>query len=381
MCKITSCGLNNGITIVSNRFIDEYLVDASGLNLKVYLYLLRYTYVPEADISLKNIAHSLDITESQVVKSLKYWQKLSLLDFTLDDNNEIKRISIADVNTVADKADAETTATVSETDRKPSAPIQEKVFPHYSPEQINVISDDQHFKKLLNIVERYLAPKTMGFSDINTLAGIYEGFGFSDELICHLYDYCHSSGSCDHRYVEKVATSWAEKNIRTIDDAQYEEQFYDKTLLGIRKSLGITHGFKQTQLNSIKNWIYEYRLPDDVIIAACDKAAIAEVDKPFAYASKIIESWHKSGVKSLEDIDKFDLQHSNETAKKKSAGKTASGTKSVPYNQFNDYHQRTYTPEEEAELERKLILRNSHTQEERDALADRLRAEREAVSE
>ena len=78
MCKITSSGLNNGITIVSNRFIDEYLADASGRDLKVYLYLLRYSYVPEADISLSNMAEILDETPNKILTALKSWRFLIL---------------------------------------------------------------------------------------------------------------------------------------------------------------------------------------------------------------------------------------------------------------------------------------------------------------
>ncbi|MBQ8281171.1 MAG: DnaD domain protein, partial [Lachnospiraceae bacterium] len=335
MCKITSSGLNNGITIVSNRFIDEYLADASGRDLKVYLYLLRYSYVPEADISLSNMAEILDETPNKILTALKSWQKLGLLDFTLDENKEIKRIWMADVNTVADSKNREIADDETQTDRVakpgkttvqkesvkseesaitketsvadeapitllPAPPVKEMVFPHYSPEQINLISDDEHFKGLVGIVERYLAPKTMTYKDISTLAGIYEGYGFSDEIICHLYDYCYSKGNCNHRYVEKVATNWAEKNIRTIEQAQFEEQFHNKMKNDIRKALGMSKGFANTHLNSIEKWVYEYKLPNDVIITACDRAAMAEVDKPFAYAAKIIEEWYKNGIKTVD---------------------------------------------------------------------------------
>lgn len=392
MCKITSSGLNNGVTIISNRFIDEYLAEASGRDLKVYLYLLRYAYVPEAEISLGNMAEILDETPNKILGALKNWQKLGLLEFTLDENKEIKRIHLADVNTVANTAaNDEQAVTVLPTESKTSSQAVKtnqpkiedgtsgetvvKVFPHYSPEQIDFISDDDHFKGLISIVERYLAPKTMTFKDINTLAGIYEGFGFSDEMICHLYDYCYTKGNCDHRYVEKVATNWAEKNIKTIEQAQFEEQFHDKTKSDIRQALGISKGLTNTQINSIEKWIYEYKLPNDVIIMACNKAGDAEVDKPFAYASKIIEEWHKRGISSTEDIIKIDQLHSTESSEKKRTYKPGGNrNSSAPsYNQFNDYRQRSYSAEEEAELEKKLIISNSHSQAERDALAERLR--------
>lgn len=421
MCKITSGSLNSGVTVISNRFIDEYLVDASGLNLKVYLYLLRYSYVPGADISLKSIAETLDYTSNQIIKSLKYWQKLSVLDFSLDENGEIKRINMYDVNTIGnisekglsvkDSAIQETavvqetasiqetaviqeTASIQETavtqetvsiqetavTQEPApihknAAIQEKIFPHYSAEQINLISEDKHFKYLIKEVEKLFAPDTLAYKDINTLAGIYEGFGFSDELIMHLYNYCISKGSKDHRYIEKVATGWAEKNIRTITQAQFEAQFHDKLINDIRKNLGMLKALGIAQIKTVEKWVYEYKLSNEVILTACDRAALAEVEKPFAYASKIIDYWHNAGINSLEDIKRNDELHSAESIETSSVRKTQASRKAQApaYNQFNDFNQRNYSKESESELEKKLIMNNSHSKAERDALADRLK--------
>ncbi len=417
MCKITSGGASSGFTVVSNRFIDEYLVDASGQNLKVYLYILRYAFVPNADISLKVISDALDYTPNQIIKSLKYWQKLSLLDFGLDGEGEIKYINIAelpaqaahagdngekactenadlpekDVNAGSDCADV-----LNKTDKASDAaemPAEngrssvgarradrsvEKIFPHYSAEQIGLIGEDEHFKYLMREVEKLLVPGTMGYKDINTLAGIYEGFGFSDELIMYLYRYCLSKDIRDHRYIENVATGWAEKNIQTVEQAQFESQFHDILLNNIRKALGISKALGNMQIKSVEKWACDYKLSDQVILAACDRAALAEVDKPFAYASKIIDYWHSAGIRTLDDIYKNDERHNAEAACGGSSQRAAASGKGRPssrsaYNQFNDFQQRTYSKDEESKLEKKLIEANAHTQEERDALAERLK--------
>lgn len=388
MCRITSDGLNNGITIISNRFIDEYLVDASGLNLKVYLYLLRYTYVPSADISLAGIAGALDYTPNQIMKALKYWQKLSLLDFALDEKGEIKHIRIADVNTVAaaPTAEAAVAAEVSAKAEKgrdtkhnitdtaaPASSAVPKVFPDYSPEQLNDIIEEEHFKALIGEVEKLLVPNNVGYTEIKTLAGIYEGYGFSDDLILYLYKYCHDKGIHEHKYIEQVATNWAEKNICTVEQAQFEEQFYSKLKNDIRRALGKTNAFSDKQLKEIEKWIYQYRLPDDVIIAAFQKAGY--LDKPFVYAASILEGWHKDGIKTLDDIKKHDELYSAESARKTGTRKTSDrkNSQAPAYNQFNDFRQRTYSKEEESALEKQLILNNAHSQEELDSLEERLR--------
>lgn len=399
MCRITSDGLNNGITIISNRFIDEYLVDASGLNLKVYLYLLRYAYVPSAEITLAGIAGALDYTPNQIIKALKSWQKLSLLDFTLDENGEIKHIRIADVNAVSASSASGTAVTAEIPAAAPAstgaartlpdaafagvpaetegndgaAKAEKKVFPDYSPERLSDIIEEEHFKTLIGEVEKLLVPNNVGYTEIKTLAGIYEGYRFSDELILYLYKYCHEKGIHEHKYIERVATNWAEKNICTVEQAQFEEQFYSRLKNDIRRALGKTNAFSDKQLKEINKWIYKYGLSDDVILSAFQKAGY--LDKPFVYAASIIEGWYKNGIRTLEDIKKSDELHNAAaaagTAPRKTGGRK--GAQTPAYNQFNDFRQRTYSEEEESALEKKLILNNAHSQEELDALEERLR--------
>lgn len=423
MCKITSSGLNTGVTIIPNSFIDNYLADADGRDLKVFLYLMRYSYVPEADISLSAMAETLDYTANQILKALRNWQKLGLLDFALNDKKEIEHIWLADINTAvlrgsqtavtteAASVHASSDAMKQETPSSKASPLASKPkadindtlatssdisgsttaddfsskmiytaptanpvsLPDYGIKQISEICDDADFKRLMDIVEKYLAPKQLDPQHIKVLLGIYEYLGFSDDLIIYLYDYCCSNDKKSPKYIEKVAISWFEKGIKTAGQAQEETQFYNKLMGGIRKALGLSNekGLNTTQIKSVTKWVSEYQLPDDVIITACERAATAEVAKPFAYASKIIDDWHKDGIKTIDDVAKRDKAYVTES---KTSNPVAARRKSTSsYNQFNDYNQRVYSKEEELELERKLILRNSHTQEERDALAERLR--------
>ena len=400
MCKITSSGLNTGVTIIPNSFIDNYLADADGRDLKVFLYLMRYSYVPEADISLSAMAETLDYTSNQILKALRNWQKQGLLDFALNDKKEIEHIWLSDINTAVLKGTQTTANTVivyepqkqtneainTETESEKqaneddfsskmvyAAPTASPVsLPDYGVKQISDICDDTDFKRLMDIIEKYLAPKSMDSQHIKVLLGIYEFLGFSDDLIIYLYDYCCSNDKKNPKYIEKVAVSWFEKGIKTAGQAQEETQFYNKLMGGIRKALGLGNekGLNTNQIKSVSKWVSEYQLPDNVIINACERAATAEVAKPFAYASKIIDEWYKAGIKSIDDVAKRDRVHLTGTS---TANPVANKRNVASYNQFNDYNQRVYTKDEERELEKKLIMRNSHTQEERDALAERLK--------
>ena len=62
-------------TYVPNIFIDEYMTQANGEYVKIYLYLLRSISQPECSFSLSQIADHFDCTERDVLRALKYWEK------------------------------------------------------------------------------------------------------------------------------------------------------------------------------------------------------------------------------------------------------------------------------------------------------------------
>ena len=220
---------------------------------------------------------------------------------------------------------------------------------------------------------------------IDKINGVLKEYGISS--IEEAKEICDKAGVDAYNIVKGIQpiafdnASWAytlgaaiaiKKGIKTAEQAQMETQFYSNLMGGIRKALGIVNdkGLNTNQIKSVTKWISEYQLPDDVIINACERAAAKEVSKPFAYASKIIEDWHKDGVKSIEDIAKREKAYMSGIA---TANPVADRRNKATYNQFNDYSQRVYSKDEEIELERRLVMRNSHTQEERDALAERLK--------
>ena len=62
-----SFGNEIGETTISNIFIDEYMADANGAYVKVYLYLLRCLGDPSVDVSVAAVSEKLDETEKDII--------------------------------------------------------------------------------------------------------------------------------------------------------------------------------------------------------------------------------------------------------------------------------------------------------------------------
>ena len=82
-------------TVISNRFIDEYMQMANDAQLKIYLYLIRMMSA-RLDTSIGAIADKFNYTEKDVIRALKYWEKNGLLLLDYDERKNIAGIHLMD---------------------------------------------------------------------------------------------------------------------------------------------------------------------------------------------------------------------------------------------------------------------------------------------
>ena len=64
--------------MIQKRFVDEYLCEANGSFVKVYLYMLRHA---DNGFDMSDIASALNLLESDVIRAFKYWHKIGLISF------------------------------------------------------------------------------------------------------------------------------------------------------------------------------------------------------------------------------------------------------------------------------------------------------------
>lgn len=366
-----------GMTMVPNRFIDEFMIDASDDQLKVYLYLLRFIDTPGVDIAFESISEALDLTKRKLKQALNYWKKLGLLDYEEDAKGGIANICMNDVNTVGSARDnsapeedsSEKTVEVSEEECAPESEeaepekTEEKknsvIIPEYSPEMMSNFLEDSEFIRLRDAVEQYYLPNTMQYKDITTLVEIYDAMGFSPDMVEYIYRYCcetndETKGSFTN-YVKAVATKLAEKEIRRPE--QHKRLNFENTLNTVRSILGIQNKFPY-QRDEVERWIFEYDFSQNIIIEACNKVVKGEYKRPFNTTKEIIEDWHSKNVKTLEDIRKLDEEHKAESAENARIENASKKYADRSKNRFNDFNQNRMSEEESRKLQARLIKNN-----------------------
>ncbi len=338
MKKLTlkNCRQENAL-LLDYEFIDHYMPEANGEYVKVYLLLLRCQASPDRELTISGIADILDDTEKDVIRALKYWKKQGLLDY------EITEEAVSS----APRADAQAPE---------AANVQEQAAP--SPENVTRFRNRKELKELLFVAEQYLG-KTLSATDMKTITYFYDELGMSTDLIEYLIEYCVENGHKSMHYIQKVALSWADRKIRTPEEAKQSAAFYSKSCYGVLKAFGITgRSPAASELAYIQRWSGEYGFSDELILEACNRTMNSIHQPSFDYAESILKSWLEGGAKNRKDVEALDLAYQKEKLerKEKRQGRSASSSAETPKparNRFNNFEGRTY--EDMEDLTRRLI--------------------------
>lgn len=338
MKKLTlkNCRQENAL-LLDYEFIDHYMPEANGEYVKVYLLLLRCQASPDRELTISGIADILDDTEKDVIRALKYWKKQGLLDY------EITEEAVSS----APRADAQAPE---------AANVQEQAAP--SPENVTRFRNRKELKELLFVAEQYLG-KTLSTTDMKTITYFYDELGMSTDLIEYLIEYCVENGHKSMHYIQKVALSWADRKIRTPEEAKQSAAFYSKSCYGVLKAFGITgRSPAASELAYIQRWSGEYGFSDELILEACNRTMNSIHQPSFDYAESILKSWLEGGAKNRKDVEALDLAYQKEKLerKEKRQGRSASSSAETPKparNRFNNFEGRTY--EDMEDLTRRLI--------------------------
>ena len=355
---ILSTESNEGYTSVSNIFISEYVPGANGEFVKVYLYLLHLMSLRSNNISISLLADTFNQTEADIMRALRYWDSLDVISLSFNGpGNGLSNIVLRDIkhtgqaaNTMADPIAAEsasinsTSSYQTETVRaaKPDIKQTEVIYTaeplkvSYSKEQLNGFLANDNFSMLLFVIEQYMG-RPLSTKETNSIVYFYDGLKLSTDLIEYLFEYCVEHNKKSINYIEKVALSWASKNIHTIAEAKEETSNHTDYVYQIMKAFGLSNREPaQHEKAMIAKWADTYCFDTDMIIEACNRTIKAIHQPSFEYADTILANWKNSNVSSLEDVKKADAAYAagnNIKPKQTASSKPAN-------NRFNNFQQR-----------------------------------------
>lgn len=401
------------VTLIANDFIDNYMINANGEFIKVYLFLLRHLDDPCSNLTISTIADCLNNTENDVLRAFRYWESEGLLSLEKDQDGKIigielertpsishrkmtapkvtaipERPAFKEVTSVPESPVIRETASFAEAPvirevtsapeaslirevttvpgttilrqvtAMPEAPVFEEVKPILEQEAapkakaipLTSFKAQKEIKSLLFIAEQYLG-KTLSKTDVDAITYFYETLGMSADLIEYLIESCVENGHKSIHYIQKVALSWSDSGVTTIEQARQQSANYNKNCYTVLNAFGIKNrGPAATELIYIKKWTEEMGFSLDIIQEACSRTIIATHQPSFEYTDTILRKWQENGVRHLKDIAVLDAAY-----QKEKAARTTSGRQKPVSKNLNNFERRAYDMDS---LEEQLLNSN-----------------------
>ncbi len=317
-------------TLLPNDFIDDYMVNANGEFVKVYLFLLRHLDDPCSSLTIPMIADCLNNTENDVLRAFRYWENAGLIRLERDADGKITGIELQKIGSSRkNDTGTETVPSVSASSEPssgvlasakpaPAAPVPtaSAAAPAVPANAValDTFRAQKEIKSLLFIAEQYLG-KTLTRTDMETITYFYDTLHMSANLIEYLIETCVENGHKSMHYIRKVALSWSDAGVETVSQAKEQSLNYNKNCFLVLNAFGIKNrGPAASELTYIRKWAEEYGFAADMIEEACRRTISATHQPSFEYADTILTKWHNSHVKSLKDVTVLDEAYQKEKA-------------------------------------------------------------------
>lgn len=274
------------------EFINKYMISANATYVKVYLYGLAKCYENAEDISNASIAEALDILETDVSKAWRYWKKVGLVHSEGKGTLVFDAMPQAEIKTENEKSVAEE----KKAEENKKAPSMKDIA--------KAMDINPKMKETVLMAEQLLK-KTLSQREITSLYSFMQEYSMTQEMVLVLLEYCVTLDKTSFSYIEKVAQSWYETDIRTLESATkvlnrvVKEGRMQKKC---KKIFGLERELSQTENGYIARWVTELSMSEAMIKNAYERTVANTGKISMPYMNTILKSWHEKGIKTVSQI-------------------------------------------------------------------------------
>ena len=296
-------------TTIPDIFFTQYLPEANGDFLKVYLYIL-FLSKYDKDIKINDLCKKLGLSLKVIQDAMKYWEEQGVITkkntgFVFNNLQELELHNLY----------------------KPKAAL--------SAEQIQKSAESQKRAKTIEYINNKFFSGLMPTTWYPDIELWFKKYNFDDEVMIALFEYCFDKSALHRNYMQAVADAWSKNNIKTFNDLDqyYEKQEkLNKVANNIVKKLGLGRQLSQYEHAYVEKWMVDFGYSFDMIEIALKKTT-SKVNPSFDYIDKLLTDWHDRGFKKPDQVQKFLSEMRQKTKDIKQLEKQTG---------YQKYDQRTY---------------------------------------
>ena len=235
-------------TPLPDIFFTEYISEAPGDYIKVYLYCL-FLSKYEKDIKINDLSKKLSLPLKVIQDAFTYWENAQVFTkkgtgFIVNNIQEIELHKLYSPNLSLSK------------------------------EQIEDTSKNKSRAKIIETINSTFFQGIMSPSWYRDIDLWFRKYEFDEDVMLALFSYCYEKSALHKNYITAVAEAWHNNHIKTfneLDDYFEQQEKLNKIKKDISKKLGLTRKLTQYEEAYIEKWICEYNYNFDVIEIALKK--------------------------------------------------------------------------------------------------------------
>jgi DnaD/phage-associated family protein len=271
-------------TSVENIFINEYLTQAPGDFVKVYLFALMYA---DFDMQMSNetVAKHLGMEDEDVLKAWTYWEKLGVIKKHYEKPGDKYRYQVEFLN-LKELAYG----------KKPKARKSESGVP----DRLKELMEDEAVKEMYESIERITGRLFEGKEPMEILSWITD-YNATPELIVSAYSYSvRKKNHSNPKYVAAVVKEWTNQGLKTAEQIEeYLEETDNRHYLYKRvlKALGFLRNATEEEKRIMDTWFDQMGFSIDRVLEACKKTT--GISNPnINYINSVLKAWSGGAEKA-----------------------------------------------------------------------------------
>ena len=287
-------------TRVENLFINEFLPDAPGDCVKVFLFGLMYAQYDQ-QIDSRTMALTLGITEKDVDNAWKYWESKGLVKLTPDSEGGIEEIEfIRQIDLFYGKTLEESyPVNGGENAEEDTAAAQDQAGEETEAAQDTEESAASIIERLINrqlrdMFRKYemLTGRTLSTHEAGKLTDSIKIYNIEPDVLDFAIDYCIGIDKTSIDYICKVALRWTEEGARDVGAVKQMLDKRSKRNDAYRKvfaELGFSRLPNPADREIMDRWFDEMGCTLKDVLDAC-RAAGGVRDPNLRYVNKVLEN-------------------------------------------------------------------------------------------
>ena len=252
-------------TPVDNLFLSEFMPDADGDAVKVYLYgLMQCRFPSMGDVA---ISEALSLPEGTVRTALVYWQSKGLVRILKDEPLEVEYLTV--------EQPAVTTA----------VPLKYQAF--------------------VRALNELIAPRRFNMNELGHIYDCLETFHLEEKTVLELVSHCMEEKGRNVRiqYIVTVGKSWADAGIFTYEQARTYIANATVRKHGATMVLRRWNKRRSPTLDEMAlydRWVKEWGFDDEAILAVCPRLTNTSSPSFEALGDRLRELYEQNKVKAAD---------------------------------------------------------------------------------